>query len=201
MNTLKSYSIAALISCSTITLMACAVSCTHSQYPQEVVIAYRDAVNSHLTDSVMSFYTSDAVFEIPALNTFLQGTEELRGLTCYDSVLHSHLEIDSIRVYGDTAFCSVLETNDWLTAAGVGSAYFPNVTFILENRRISFINAALSDSSGQQLKTVLSSFLPWVHVKYSTEFAGVAPNGQFLYNAKSAQMMVAFLKEWRATQN
>lgn len=183
-----------------LSLLAVILTTTGCESPidqKQIVIQYKDALNSHSIDSLMNFYSDDITFTIPKVDMYLTGKEALRGVAAYDSVLNTNLQIGDVRQAGDTVFCTFRETNDWMAAAGISSAYYPHVLFIVEERKIKFIEADMADSSAQNFKDVLGAFVPWAQREHPEEFARMTEGGKFQFNGKNGETMVRLLKEWR----
>lgn len=173
-------------------------SCSSQTSPENVVRQYALAVNSHSVDSVMQYYTDDIVFIITS-RLDVSGTDAMRGISEHDSTLGTILTLADYRTKGDSVYCSVTEKNDYLSAAGLAAAYYPNAVFAVKNGRISFIEATMADSTSEELKNALSGFEPWVEENYPDTLAQMSPQGKFIHNGKNAATLLALLKEWQAS--
>lgn len=193
----KLFGVAAMGFCYLFLMTVYMAGCESSMTPRETVIGYKDALNSHSIDSLMSFYGDEVVFSIPDLGNYLTGKEAMRGVAAYDSVLSTRMQITDIRVHDDTVFCSIQETNLWMDAAGISSAFYPHSIFVVKDEKIIYLHADLADSSAQAFRSVLDSFVPWAQQKHPEEFALMAPDGEFQFNADNGATMVSLMREWR----
>jgi len=171
--------------------------CSTSLTPEYIVQKYREALNSHNVDSLMNYYADGIVFEVPSMRMKLSGKPALRGLAEYDSVLNTDMVLTNIRVKGNTVICDITETNEWMDAAGMTSAHYPEAIFVVINGKISHIKAEISDSSAANFDKVLSEFVPWVNENYPESMAGMMPEGNFVFNAKNGETVVRLLRQWR----
>jgi len=183
-----------------VVLIATMVGCDTSHSREEIVIGYRTALNSHSVDSLMKYYGDEIVFRIPDLGTFLTGVAAMRGVAAYDSALNTQMKIVNIRVQNDTVTCSIIETNNWMDAAGISSAYYPRSIFVVKDGKIIFIEADLADSCAKNFQEVLDSFVPWAQEDHAEELALMTPGGEFRFNAENGKTMVRLLREWRTAE-
>ena len=123
--------------------------------------SYKEALNSHNVESLLSYYHNDIVFNIPDLMMHISGKDVLRGVAEYDSVLNTIMELSNITLSNDTVFCSIRETNDWMSAAGISSAFYPKSIFVVKENKIIYIEADLADSCLKNFSDLFGSFLPW----------------------------------------
>jgi hypothetical protein len=177
--------------------LMCILACSTSAPPEQIVQEYKEALNSHNVDSLMNYFGDDIVFEIPSMRMKLSGKPALRGLAGYDSVLNTNMVLTNIRVGGDTVICDITETNEWLNAAGMTSAHYPQAIFVVINGKISHVKAEISDSSAANFDKVLSEFVPWVNENHPDAMAEMMPEGNFVFNAKNGETVVRLLRQWR----
>ncbi len=177
--------------------LICILACSTSSSPEEIVQEYKEALNSHNVDSLMRYYAADAVFEIAGLGMSLSGKDSIRGVAEYDSVLNTILYLSNLTVRGDSVFCEITESNDWMNAAGMTSAYYPQAIFVVINGKISRIKAEISDSSAANFDKVLSEFVPWANENYPESMAEMMPEGNFVFNGKNGETVVRLLRQWR----
>ena len=172
------------------------VSCSFTPSPETIVTDYSRVLSSHDVDSLMTYYSDDIVFDIPQMSMYLEGKNALRGVAEYDSVLGTIMTLGELSSFGDTVFCSITEKNKWLTIAGIDSAYYPKATFIISNNHISVIQAELSDSTERQMRTVMSSFIPWLNENFPHYVRLMMPDGKFIFNAKHGELILMLLSQW-----
>jgi hypothetical protein len=173
------------------------LACSFTPTPDQVVVMYKNAVNSHNVESVMSFYSEDILFEVPDLAMCVEGKEAMRGVSEYDSVLNTEMKLSDVTVSGDMVICSLTETNDWMNAAGIGMAFYPEVEFVVIDQKIHHIHADMADSSQAKFDSVIGTFVPWAHENHAEEMFDMMPEGDFIFNGENAAMMVKLLTEWR----
>ncbi len=181
--------------------LICILACSTSSSPEEIVQNYKEALNSHNVDSLMNYFSDDIVFEIPSMRMKLSGKPALRGLAGYDSVLNTNMVLTNIRVGGDTVICGITETNEWMNAAGMTSAHYPEAIFVVINGKISHIKTEISDSSAADFDKVLSEFVPWANENYPESVTEMMPEGNFVFNAKNGETVVRLLRQWRGIAN
>ncbi len=181
----------------TCTMLVAALSCSQAPSIRHVLEKYADLLSSHQIDELMKLYSDDIKFDIPSFDMHLSGKSALRGVAEYDSVLNTEMTLNDITSVGDTAFCEIVETNDWMEAAGISSAVYPRALFVVTDGRISQVMAELSDSSAAEFSRVLSQFVPWAEENHPREMARMMPGGRFIYNAQNGQTVVGILRQWR----
>lgn len=179
-----------------LTAFAAILGCSVEPAPENVVRQYEKAVNSKSVDSVMKLYSDDIIFQISSrLN--VSGTDELRGIAEHDSVLNTNLSMANYLTKGDSVYCTITEKNDYLTAAGLTTAYYPQAVFVVNDGKISSIRAAMADSTSEELKEALVGFKPWVEENYPDTLKEIYPEGIFVHNGKNAEMLLSLLREWK----
>ena len=181
--------------------LICICSCSLSNSPEEIVLGYKDALNTHNVDSLLSFYSIDIVFSIPDLKMYLSGKDALRGVAEYDSVLNTIMTLSNVTVSNDTVFCSIRETNDWMNISGISSAFYPKSMFVVRENKIRYIEADMADSSLNNFAKILNSFFPWAKETYPNALDSLMPGGEFQFSSESASLYRELLKKWRDTSN
>lgn len=175
------------------------LGCNGAFSPEVTVQDYKRAFNSHSVDSLMSLYSDDVVFMIPDLMMNLSGITNLRGVAEYDSVLNTTMMLSDLSVTGDTVFCSIEETNDWMKLVGISSAFYHNAMFVVKEGKVTHIEADVSDSSLSDFRNVLGSFLHWAKQHHPNELELLMPAGIFQFSAASAMLFIDLLREWKSS--
>jgi ketosteroid isomerase-like protein len=175
-----------------VALMSLIQAC--SRKPIEIVMAYQEASNAGDVEEVMSLFTEDAHFRVPGLFD-LQGQEELRGLAEYDRKLHTVLEFGDLQERGDTVFCQVKETNDWIETADIGEFYYHGY-IVVRRGRIETIEAAFVPETDQAFRRVMKPLMEWARAERPDKLAEMMPEGRFEYNAENAEKNLSLLREY-----
>jgi hypothetical protein len=176
-----------------ILLAATIISC--SPKPVDLVKAYQGAYNSHDLDGLMSLFTDDAAFEVVG-QFVLKGKEDVRRVAEYDSALNIHMTISQFTTRGDTVWCHLAETNDWLKTAGIGEATY-SAMFVIEDGLIKLIRGESTPEIDKALNQVLEPLLEWASKERPEQLAEMTPEGKFAYNAENAKKSLALLREWQ----
>jgi hypothetical protein len=172
-------------------------SCSNKTSPQGIVEAHINAKNTHQVSASMQYIADDAVLEIPGLEMLIKGKEERRRIAEYDSVLNTVLTPSAFTVRGDTVFCSIIESNDWLEAAGIPEIYYPRTMHVVKDAKIVYSSGWMADSSAAEIGNVLGEFVPWASENHPEEMARMMPGGSFIYNAQNGEMVMGLLRQWR----
>lgn len=166
--------------------------------PIEIVRYYAKVNNTHDVEKIVSLYAEDAKFEVDGLVS-LEGIDQLRDITRYDSVLNVQMIIDELRRQGDTVYCHLTETNDWLKVSEIDTAFYKAV-FVFEKGLIKSINAKTEPKTAEAFKQVLTAFIAWARVERPDILQEMMPEGIFIYTAVNAGINLELLKTWKAIQ-
>jgi len=161
----------------------------------DLVKHYSDVYNTHNVDEIVSLYADDAVFEAVGQYS-LSGKDQIRDHTEYYSVLNTHMSISDIETKGDTVFCNLSLTNDWLKISAIGEVHYAAV-FTFEDGLIKHIRAEAKPETQQAFSEVLSPLMEWARVNQADLLTEMAPNGRFIYNGGNARKALALLRSWQ----
>jgi hypothetical protein len=77
------------------------------------------------------------------------------------------------------------------------SAHYPGANIVVIDRKISLIQAEISDSSAARVNGVLDSLMLWADQHCREKLEEMMPLGVFVYNADNAMNSLDLLREWR----
>ena len=164
----------------------------------DLVKRYPEVYNTHDVEKIVPLYAADAVFEVVG-QVSLQGINQIRDITQYDSVLNIHMSIGDLQRHGDTVFCRLTETNDWLKVAEIDIAYYL-AAFVFKKRLITYISAKAEPKTAEAFRQVLTPLMKWARVEKPDILREMMPEGKFNYNALNAGKTLALLKTWKEIQ-
>lgn len=184
--------------CVVVSLMIMFLSCAPDLAAR--VNAYAQAYNSHDVEKIMSFYSDDIRFE--AVGFFVkEGKEDVQNLTEYDAAVNIHMTISNIKVRGDTATFTLIESNDWFRLAGIEELIYEPNRVVFQDGLIKEIRAEITPESAKTVGKAWQTIMQWASRERSEALAELMPGGKFMYTAESAQKWLKLLKDWReATQ-
>lgn len=165
---------------------------------EQVYQGYIEAVNAHDVSAALSYHTPDAEFLIPG-QRLMAGTESMRALLQWDSVMGSQLRFVGVQWSGDTLSVGPgVERSAWFAAIGLDSIrYAPGTRFVFEGDRIRGIYpSALTVESAQEFNEKIGVFMAWAQ-ENAPEVSQLAPGGQFTYDRRSAQGWLEVLERYR----
>jgi hypothetical protein len=168
------------------------------QAPKNMVASYISIQNKHDISKTMELFTDDATFEVVGSIINLSGHEQIRGICEYDSVLGTIITASNFLTRGDTVYCDISETNEWLKAAGIDEANYYSSIFIVRDGKVAKLRAIASDETLSAFGAVLKDFVPWLEENYPGETKQLMPDGKFLYNGENGVLVLRLLKEWRS---
>ena len=174
---------------SVILIISCSENLT--QLTQNYPIVY----NTHDVNDILNLYADDAIFEVTG-QFFLSGKNQIRDITKYDSVLNIKMSVSNIETVGDSVFCDMSETNDWLRTAEIGEAHY-SVIFTFKDGLISKIIASAKPETAKAFNSVLTPLMIWAKENNSDLLTEMMPEGKFIYNAENATKTLALLTEWK----
>lgn len=168
-------------------------SCSENltQLTQRYPIVY----NTHNVNDIVNFYADEAVFEVMGQFS-LNGKNQIRDITKYDSVLNIKMSVSNIETFGDSVFCNLSETNDWLQTAEIGEAHY-SVIFVFKDGLISKISASANPETAEAFTNVLTPLLIWAKENKFDLLSEMMPEGKFIYNAENATKTLNLLTEWK----
>ena len=178
-------------------IAACGPKADH-EVREAVLEDYIDAVNRNDVGDALALHTPDAEFLIPGQN-LIRGTEAMRSLLQWDSVLGSHIRIAPLEWRGDTLVVGAgAERNAWLSGIGIDSIQYASGTrFVFDGNRIRGVYAStLQPQSLAEFVAKFSEFSAWADTM-APEVARLAPDGLFRYDAAAAESWLAVLKRYR----
>ena len=180
-----------------ISLLIVALSCSPNQ--SDLINRYAKTYNAHNVEEIVSLYADDAVFEVVG-QLSLTGKNQMRDIAKYDSVLNIHMSISNIESHGDTAFCNLTETNEWLKTAEIGEAYY-GVKFIFKDGLIKHLRAETKPETQLAFSQVLSPLMKWANENKVDALEEMMPEGKFIYNAENARKTLNLLRSWKDFSN
>ena len=172
-----------------ILIFSCSSNLT--QLTQNYPIVY----NTHNVNDIVNLYADDAVFEVTGQFS-LNGKDQIRGITKYDSVLNINMSVSNIETVRDSVFCNLSETNDWLQIAEIGEAHY-SVIFVFKDGLISKIIASAIPETAKAFNNVLTPLMIWAKENRSDLLTEMMPEGKFIYNAENAMKTLFLLTEWK----
>jgi len=166
---------------------------------EEVLRQYIEAVNANDVSAALSLHTPYAEFLIPGQLPIV-GTEAMRALLEWDSVLGSRLRFDVGGQWsGDTLTVGAgVERNEWFRGIGLDSIpYGPGTRFVFEGDRIRGVYpSSLGARSAEEFEAKFGAFMVWAQTN-APEVVELAPGGQFKYDGQSAQRWLDVLERYR----
>ena len=178
-----------LILVSVILIISCSENLT--QLTQNYPIVY----NTHDVNDIVNLYADDAIFEVTGQFSF-NGKDQIRDITKYDSVLNINMSVSNIETVGDSVFCDLSETNDWLRTAEIGEAHY-SVIFIFKEGLVSKIIASAKPKTAKAFNNVLTPLMLWAKENKPDLLSEMMPGGKFIYNAENATKTLTLLTEWK----
>ena len=172
-----------------ILIFSCSSNLT--QLTQNYPIVY----NTHNVNDIVNLYADDAVFEVMGQFS-LNGKDQIRDITKYDSVLNINMSVSNIETVRDSVFCNLSETNDWLQIAEIGEAHY-SVIFVFKDGLISKISASAKPETAKAFNNVLTPLMIWAKENKSDLLTEMMPEGKFIYNAENAMKTLTLLTEWK----
>jgi hypothetical protein len=168
-------------------------SCSENltQLAQNYPIVY----NTRDVSDILNLYADDAIFEVTGQFS-LSGKNQIRDITKYDSVLNINMSVGNIETAGDSVFCTLSETNDWLRTAEIGEAHY-SVIFIFKEGLVSKIIASAEPRTANAFNNVLTPLMIWAKENKPDLLSEMMPEGKFIYNAENATKTLALLTEWK----
>jgi hypothetical protein len=182
----------------TVLLGAFLVSCSEPQGDASVFRGYLDALNRHAVSEALAFHTSDAEFALPG-QTPIRGTEGLRSLLQWDSVLQSTVRFAEAVQIADTLILGPgSERNLWFQGIGLDSvAYAGGTRVVLQGTRIHGIYPApFQRESATEFEGRYTEFMTWAEREAPEEVARLLPGGLFRYDMQSAEAWLELLREY-----
>jgi len=170
-------------------------SCSPKPSPVDLVKAYQNAYNSHDLERLVSLFAEDATFEVVGQFVF-KGKEDIRRVAEHDFALNIHISIGGPSIKGDTIFCGLIETNDWLKTAGIVEARYTG-WFVFEGGLIKLIEGKATPETDTAFSQVLNPLMEWASQERPEQLAQMMPEGKFVYNAENAKKSLALLRQWQ----
>jgi hypothetical protein len=178
-------------------LLLSLLACSSGPSRKDVVKAYETAANAHKIPSLISLFSDDSQFQSTGMELPLLGKEAIAQKARYDSTLNNIIRLTITRTKRDTIFATAIETNQWLSSAGLAPSYYSSIAFVVVNGKIKTLNAELSDSSVAAINNIMNSLIPWAQEYEPEKLNQLLSGGVFSYTAQSAALSLELLRDWR----
>jgi hypothetical protein len=173
------------------------LGCSTERAKIAVVAEYEQTFDKHQIDSLLSLFSDDAEVEFVGMGPVLTGKEMIAEKARYDSVLDAQITIHIDLVKRDTVFATAVETDNWLSRAGLPPSVYSPVMFVISKGKITDLQAQLSDSSVTAINHIMQNLIPWAQSNEPDKLNELLPQGAFSYSVKSANLSLELLKDWQ----
>jgi hypothetical protein len=177
--------------------IAAILACSRGPSEKAVIAAYEQAFNSHAVDSLSVLFGDSIQVEFVGMGPILTSKEILVDKARYDSVLDAHVTVNIGRLANDTVFASAVETNKWLSRAGLPPSVYSSLMFVISNGRITDLQAQLSDSSVTAINNVMQDLISWAQSNEPDKLNELLPQGTFSYSINTANLSLELLRDWQ----
>lgn len=162
----------------------------------DVVKVFQDAANRHAIDEVMEMFADDAELELEGL-TRLVGKKEIRSIFEYDAAVNSKIELINCAATADKVSCQLVEANDRLRLAGLGSILYPSCVLCFEERLIRSWRAVPDPDAIRAVDQFWGSVRQWINEHYPTDYARMFTcEGGFIRSGQNAQRAIMLAKQY-----
>jgi len=157
--------------------------------------AYRQAMNSHDLQAVLSCLAADYEFKV-ANSNYKVAKKDIIGQLEWDFAMNARSAYSDIQIKGNTISTVLTEQNDFYKAIGVSERKF-QFSFVYNDQGL--IREAIfgkSLSSLVEFDAALKPALEWARKERSGELAEIYPNNNFVYNTQMAERWLRLLSDW-----
>jgi ketosteroid isomerase-like protein len=195
---------------------------TAGQVNLEIVEAYQDAVNRGDLEAIMALFAEDAVLTMTNVPVLIAGEQvplwigpelrapflvvnmdalvgkaQIRAYHDYSVGIDTELQVDNCTVTEGTVACTAIETDDWLSAAGLAPSVYTSAVFTVEDGLIREVRVTLSPESAQATTQTLWAFGFWVMENSPDEFARLfTPDGKYIHSCTCGELAVRLAQGW-----
>jgi hypothetical protein len=180
-----------------LTVFAALLACSRESSKRAVIEVYEQTFNAHRVDSLLALFSADAEVEFAGMGPVLTGKSMIADKARYDSVLAAHIKIDIDHINRDTVFATAVETDKWLSRAGLPPSVYSPIMFVISGGKITDLQAELTDSSVTAINHVMQGLIPWAQANEPDKLNQLIPQGVFSYGIKSANLSLELLKDWQ----
>lgn len=145
---------------------------------------------------LIKLFTKNARLEIVGLGVVAQGKKELKEFFGYARMVKLSLAMLAPVVRGDTVFCRLVESNDWLHLVGVESMTYA-VRFVFDGGKIDRIIVEPITGFGVTLQGPVFSFWKWLKSEEPDVIEELMPDGKFRFTPKNGRRLIELLSRWR----
>jgi len=158
--------------------------------------AWADAINEGNLDGAVTLLANDARFERRG-EPPLDGAYQIRGVAEWDIELNTRLTLHDFRFLGDTLVCSGTETNDWLTATGIGEITYAAIRLNVRDKQITSMIFELSEKSAAFEQEALAAITSWAARVQPARLDQVMPDGVFRRSGENARLWMALFRDFQ----
>jgi len=161
---------------------------------RKTVEGYVKAHNDHDVDKAMTFFGDSAVYNWKE-GWFKKGKKAIQEVEEFDAYTQSHYDVSKIEVRRDTLLCTIEESNNFYTAAGVDN-FTKIARFVVEDSKIMQYEFIMNNKSWGEIKEALKPFREWAQREREQEFGQLLLDGEFRYGYNGAKRWMALMDEW-----
>lgn len=150
-------------------------------------------------EGLLAIHTPDTEFLMPGQEP-IRGRDALRDLLEWDAVLESQLEMQGIRLEGNTLWVErVVERNRFFQALGLDQVrYGPGTRFVLREGLIAGLYPAQqSEEDLARGRAAYQRLMDWLAADRPDALQRLLPGGKMRYDAESARLWLDVLREWK----
>jgi hypothetical protein len=103
--------------------------------------------------------------------------------------------ITDIQEKGDTVFCCLSETNDWLKICGIDTAFY-NAAFAFENGFIKHLKVSAKPETRHDFYEIFTHLIEWAKENEANLLSEIMPESKFIYNAETAKKTLILFRAW-----
>ena len=160
----------------------------------DVVKAFWAAYNRGGIETVLSLYAPDIHFEIVDVSSF-NGITAVRDIAEWDQENHLQATVSNFTVEGDIVTFDLVESNDWMLQAGVGTVSYPETQMMVKRGRITHLRAAYHPNDHQKVGLALRKICTWAAEHVPDMLQEAMPEGEFRLTGRHARIWKLIFEE------
>jgi len=177
-------------------LLTLAISCSSSGGLEDKILGLQDAINSHNSSRIGSFYADSVIFQV-AGGLMIQGKNELLKYEEWNKAVNTQWSFQNIIAKGDTVFCKLIDKNRWYELADIDSVIYSEVSYVFYNKKIISVILEVSKESEQAIKVATQTIQSWAYENSRRQLEELAAGGNMKYDTETADKWMQLIRDWR----
>ncbi|MCR4423462.1 MAG: hypothetical protein WHU95_03785 [candidate division WOR-3 bacterium] len=145
---------------------------------------------------LLRLWTANGSLEVKGLGVMARGRKEIKDFLGYARTVDVRLSMSEPAVEGDTIFCRLEETNNWLHLVGVEPMIY-KATFVIDEGKIDKLVVEPDQTVVILLTGRGVAFWQWLKKEEPEAVDELLPDGRFRFTPENGRRLMDLIARWR----